>query len=122
MHKAEEILISTVQQNIPAQEQDVFIKKACTYLALLQKRGLNDARVAAQLSFEQVNNGRDIQKLPAELYDKVNYLCRCYMDRVARFYLCYDFVPDVKALQTAIICLYEKAPGLERNLVLFMVR
>ena len=50
------------------------------------------------------------QKLPAELYDKVNYLCRRYMDRVARFYLCYDFVPDVKALQTAILALYEKAP------------
>ena len=50
------------------------------------------------------------QKLPAELYDKVNYLCRRYMDRVARFYLCYDFVPDVRALQTAILALYENAP------------
>ncbi len=50
------------------------------------------------------------QKLPAELYDKVNYLCRCYMDRVARFYLCYDFVPDVQCLQRAILALYKKAP------------
>ncbi len=50
------------------------------------------------------------QRLPAELYDKVNYLCRRYMDRVARFYLCYDFVPDVKALQNAILALYAHAP------------
>ena len=50
------------------------------------------------------------KKLNAELYDKVNYLCRRYMDRVARFYLCYDFVPDISALQSAILALYAQAP------------
>ncbi len=50
------------------------------------------------------------KKLNAELYDKVNHLCRRYMDRVARFYLCYDFVPDVKALQAAVLALYAQAP------------
>ncbi|MBE6813009.1 MAG: hypothetical protein E7523_09015 [Ruminococcaceae bacterium] len=50
------------------------------------------------------------KKLKAELYDNVNHLCRRYMDRVARFYLCYDFVPDVTALQKAILALYEQAP------------
>ena len=50
------------------------------------------------------------KKLKAELYDKVNHLCRRYMDRVARFYLCYDFVPDVKALQSAVLALYAQAP------------
>ena len=50
------------------------------------------------------------KKLPAELYDKVNYLCRCYMDHIGRFYAEYDFVPEVRILQAAIAALYEKAP------------
>lgn len=110
MSRAEQMLRLLVQQNVPEAQRDAFIKKAVKHLSLLSARGLDDDRVAAQLAFEYIKNGKDIKKLPAELYDKVNYLCRFYMDRVARFYLCYDFVPDVKALQTAIICLYEKAP------------
>lgn len=110
MSRAEQILTTLVQQNIPVQEQADLTAKARAYLTLLQSRGLADERVAAQLAFDYIKAGNSQRKLPAELYDKVNYLCRCYMDRVARFYLCYDFVPDVTALQTAIICLYEKAP------------
>ncbi len=48
--------------------------------------------------------------LPAEMYDKVNYMCRCYMDRVARFRLDYDFVPDEKAFKQAVSALYEASP------------
>lgn len=79
------------------------------YIDRLAQRGLQDENVAVQLALQRVNTPVQ-ERLPAELYDKVNYLCRRYMDRVARFYLCYDFVPDVNALQTAILCLYEKAP------------
>lgn len=79
------------------------------YIDTLARRGLTDENVAVQLAFDRLNTPVT-EKLTAELYDKVNHLCRRYMDKVARFYLCYDFVPDVNALRTAILCLYEKAP------------
>ena len=47
------------------------------------------------------------KRLKAEMYDKVNFMCRCYMDRIARFRLDYDFVPDEKAFGTALSALYE---------------
>ena len=45
------------------------------------------------------------KKLKSEMYDKVNYMCRRYMDRIARFELDYDFVPDIAALKYALICI-----------------
>lgn len=50
------------------------------------------------------------QKLKAEMYDKVNFMCRCYMDRIARFRLDYDFVPDKAAFYKALSALYEASP------------
>lgn len=50
------------------------------------------------------------KKLKAEMYDKVNFMCRRYMDRIARFRLDYDFVPDEDALKKALAALYEAAP------------
>lgn len=50
------------------------------------------------------------QKLKTEMYDKVNFMCRCYMDRIARFRLDYDFVPDEKAFKKALSALYEASP------------
>jgi len=50
------------------------------------------------------------KKLKAEMYDKVNYMCRCYMDRIARFRLDYDFVPDEAAFKKALTALYEASP------------
>ena len=49
-------------------------------------------------------------KLKAEMYDKVNFMCRRYMDRIARFRLDYDFVPDEGALKNALTDLYEASP------------
>ncbi len=49
-------------------------------------------------------------KLKAEMYDKVNFMCRCYMDRIARFCLYYDFVPDEAAFKKALAALYEASP------------
>ncbi len=85
------------------------VEEGKQYIDALSRRGLQDENVAVQLAFDRLNHPVP-QRLQAELYDKVNYLCRKYMDRVARFYLCYDFVPDVRALETAILCLYEKVP------------
>ena len=50
------------------------------------------------------------KKLKAEMYDKVNFMCRRYMDRIARFRLDYDFVPDEKAFGKALTALYEASP------------
>ena len=50
------------------------------------------------------------KKLKAEMYDKVNFMCRCYMDRIARFRLDYSFVPDEDALKNALTALYEASP------------
>lgn len=48
--------------------------------------------------------------LKVQMYDKVNYMCRCYMDRIARFRLDYDFVPDEAAFKKAVSELYEASP------------
>lgn len=50
------------------------------------------------------------EKLKAEMYDRINYMCRYYMDRIARFRLDYDFVPDKEALEKALSALYDAAP------------
>lgn len=50
------------------------------------------------------------KRLKAEMYDKVNFMCRRYMDRIARFRLDYDFVPDERAFAKALTALYEASP------------
>lgn len=44
------------------------------------------------------------------MYDKVNWMCRCYMDRIARFRLDYDFVPDEDTFKKALSALYGASP------------
>lgn len=44
------------------------------------------------------------------MYDKVNYMCRRYMDRIARFELDYDVIPDIEAFKAVIIGFFEAAP------------
>ncbi len=73
----------------------------------LASRGLTDEKIIIDI----VKNETDIpKKLSAELYDKVNYMCRRWMDRIARFEIEYDFIPNIKTLQTVLICLIESAP------------
>lgn len=50
------------------------------------------------------------KRLPAEMYDKVNYMCRRYMDRIARFELDYDVIPDMDAFKAVITAFFEAAP------------
>lgn len=50
------------------------------------------------------------KRLPAEMYDKVNYMCRRYMDRIARFELDYDVIPDMDAFKAVIVAFFEAAP------------
>ena len=57
------------------------------------------------------------RKLTAELWDKMHYLFRDFNDRMVHVELKYDFVPDIEALKTVIICAFEKAPVLHSKFV-----
>ena len=73
----------------------------------LVSRGLSDKKIINDI----IKNEKPIpQKLPAELYDKVNYMCRRWMDRIARFEIEYDFIPNIRVLKTVLLCLVESAP------------
>ena len=77
----------------------------------LLKRGLSDENLVVSLVKKELKENYVVpKKLKAEMYDKVNYMCRRYMDRIARFELDYDFVPDIDALKYALICIFESAP------------
>lgn len=77
----------------------------------LLNRGLNDEKLVISLIEKELKENYVVpKKLKAEMYDKVNYMCRRYMDRIARFELDYDFVPQIDALKYALICIFEAAP------------
>lgn len=73
----------------------------------LISRGLTDEKIIIDI----IENETAVPKrLPAELYDKMNYMCRRKMDRIARFEIEYDFIPNIRALKTVLVCLIESAP------------
>ncbi len=57
------------------------------------------------------------RRLTAELWDKMHYLFRDFNDRMVHVELTYDFVPEVEALKTVLICALEKAPVLHSRFV-----
>lgn len=57
------------------------------------------------------------RRLNAELWDKMHYLFRDFNDRMVHVELNYDFVPDIEAIKTVIICAFEKAPVLHSKFV-----
>lgn len=57
------------------------------------------------------------RKLNAELWDKMHYLFRDFNDRMVHVELNYDFVLDVDALKTVIICAFERVPVLHSKFV-----
>ena len=57
------------------------------------------------------------RRLTAELWDKMHYLFRDFNDRMVHVELNYDFVPDIEALRTVIICAFEKIPVLHSEFV-----
>ena len=57
------------------------------------------------------------KRLTAELWDKMHYLFRDFNDRMVHVELSYDFVPDIDALKTVIICAFEKIPVLHSKFV-----
>lgn len=57
------------------------------------------------------------RRLNAELWDKMHYLFRDFNDRMVHVELNYDFIPDIEALKTVIICAFEKVPVLHSTFV-----
>lgn len=77
----------------------------------LKNRGFTNANVIISLLKSEVNSKFILKdKLYAGMYDKMNYMCRFYMDRTARMALFYDFIPDTDALLHSVLCLYEMSP------------
>ena len=77
----------------------------------IRRRGLDDEDIIAQLVADEYKTGYKTPKiLSAGMYDKMNHMCRSYMDRTVRFTLYYDFIPDIDILRRVIACLMEKSP------------
>ena len=77
----------------------------------LRKRGLEDEDIILQLISDEYSQGyKEPKFIWAGMYDKMNHMCRCYMDRTVRFAFYYDYIPDIETLKKVIICLFEKAP------------
>ena len=86
--------------------------------------GLDNDRVIADLIKKDISFvgkeallNRRPRTVKAELYDKINYMCRAYMDRMERIEFEYDFTIDEKAFKTVIIGLLEAAPVLRSRFV-----
>ena len=84
----------------------------------LAAKGLSDERVADELIAVKWNN-EYLQKkrLPTEMYDKVNLMCRKYMDRLARFEMDYDFIIDKETFINVCICCLEMVPILRSQVI-----
>ncbi len=84
----------------------------------LKKKGLTDDRVIKDLiTFKEKTPNLTKKTLPCEMYDKVNLMCRKYMDRMARFEVDYDFIVDEEAFKNVAICALESAPCLHSQVI-----
>ena len=78
----------------------------------LQKSGAENEKFCVDLIESEIINGKLCKrpkKISCELLDKINYMCRKYMDRMVRLELVYDFIVDEKSYKTAVMGLLEKA-------------
>lgn len=80
----------------------------------LISRGLTDENLVIDMLKKETQIPK---RLPAEMYDKINYMCRRLMDRIARFEIDYDFIPNIRVLKNIIICMLESAPVFHSSFV-----
>ncbi len=74
----------------------------------LRNKGLTDEAVIKELIAFKKNNPELLKKkLVTEMYDKVNLMCRNYMDRLARFEMDYDCIIDVEKFKNTAVCCLE---------------
>lgn len=84
----------------------------------LKNKGLSDEKVIRDLIARKEKNPHLFNKrIPCEMYDKVNLMCRKYMDRMARFEVDYDFIIDETAFKNVAICCLECAPFMHSKVV-----
>lgn len=84
----------------------------------LRSRGLTDENVIKALIEHKDKTAYTLKKrFPTEMYDKVNLMCRKYMDRMARFEVDYDFVIDVEKFKNTVICCLECAPFMHSQVI-----
>ncbi len=85
----------------------------------LQRKGLKDQKVINDLIEHKAHTPYTLKKrYPTEMYDKVNLMCRKYMDRLARFEVDYDFIIDEEKFKAVAICLLECFPIMHSKVVL----
>ena len=84
----------------------------------LREKGLTDEKVIEDLIRFKEQNPQLLKKtLPCETYDKINLMCRKYMDRLARFEVDYDFLVDEEAFKNVAVCALESAPFLHSQVI-----
>ena len=85
----------------------------------LKKKGLTDEKVINDLiKFKEQNPKLFKKTLPCEMYDKINLMCRKYMDRLARFEVDYDFIVNEEAFKNVAVCALESAPFLHSQVII----
>lgn len=91
------------------------------YSAELQElaaKGLTDKKVAKAIAnFKKSRPELLKSKQPTQMYDKVNLMCRKYMDRMAHFELVYNCEIDADAFKTTMICALETVAVLRSSVV-----
>ena len=81
-------------------------------------KGLNDKNLIIKLiQFRNDNPHLQKSKYPLEMYDKVNLMCRAYMDRLARFEMDYDFEVDTEIFLNTAVCCLESFPLLHSQVI-----
>ncbi len=78
----------------------------------LIKAGATNEKFCVDLIESEIENGKlnnRPKKIRCELFDKINFMCRKYMDRMERLELVYDYIVDEESYKTAVMGLLEKA-------------
>ena len=84
----------------------------------LKNKGLTDEKIINDLiAHKEKHPELSKKKLSCEMYDKVNLMCRNYMDRMARFEVDYDFIIDEEAFKNVAICCLECAPFIHSQVI-----
>lgn len=84
----------------------------------LKRKGLTDDKIIeALIALKKKKPQLLKKKLSTEMYDKVNLMCRKYMDRMARFEVDYDFPVNEEAFKNVAICALECAPCLHSQVI-----
>ena len=84
----------------------------------LKSKGLTDDKVITDLIRLKENNPKLLKRrISCEMYDKINLMCRKYMDRMARFEVDYDFIVDETAFKNVAVCFLECAPFMHSKVI-----